>query len=537
MWLTLVTLLLSSICLGQSLELRNQYLVARFGPSGLLSVQQVGAEAVRIRSDEFSFSVGSAKFSPVRMKASVKSKPDEITYTYEQNGFIIDVIYRIATGWQFVTKQIRLTRTPEREFTVHEIEPIDIEFAGAISSIYTPGTYLPQFGAPHRDRPRLTKDFGAFVRFANRRGVMMTVQNPFLAVNRTGNALSIRYSPEMQWKSAWGPFVSDIACIAPYRLSGERIPAKMTYEWKLPPSNIPHDGADRNEIRSFADCVRAFLVNPSPDPISVEVGWTLNDYQIDVATVEGRAEYKRVMDTASALGIQTILYAPTNSDLASMDQDADDWNWEHVLWLGFGQALRGGKWDPETGTIPASVTEMLDYAKSKKIGLLAYVYPSLPFSQDPGWLVTDTKRPTKNTYATLASREFQEFLLRELLAFKKRTGIAGYSFDYTFLNLPGSSAYAQWYGWRRVLEGLRHAEPDIVIDGRQTYQTYGPWTWLAGSYPHPTGNDEQPESFVPFPDLHFDRVSADRMRFVNYWYRNYQFAPEEIIPGYMTHQT
>ncbi|HXR40284.1 MAG TPA: hypothetical protein VN776_14385, partial [Terracidiphilus sp.] len=57
------------------------------------------------------------------------------------------------------------------------------------------------------------------------------------------------------------------------------------------------------------------------------------------------------------------------------------------------------------------------------------------------------------------------------------------------------------------------------------------------SYPHPTGNDEQAESFKPYPDLHFDRVSADRSRFVNYWYRNYQFAPEEIIPGYATHQT
>jgi len=59
---------------------------------------------------------------------------------------------------------------------------------------------------------------------------------------------------------------------------------------------------------------------------------------------------------------------------------------------------------------------------------------------------------------------------------------------------------------------------------------------VAGSYPHPTGNDEQAESFKPYPDLHFDRVSADRTRFVNYWYRNYQFAPAEVIPGYATHQ-
>jgi hypothetical protein len=161
----------------------------------------------------------------------------------------------------------------------------------------------------------------------------------------------------------------------------------------------------------------------------------------------------------------------------------------------------------------------------------------LPFAQNPAWLVSDAKKKQKNSYATLASREFQDFLIRELLVFKERTGISGYSFDYVFLNLPGSSCYSQWWGWRRVLEALREAEPDIVIDGRQSYQMYGPWSWLAGSYPHPTGNDEQAESFTPYPDLHFDRVSADRTRFVNYWYRNYQFAPQEIIPGYMTHQT
>jgi hypothetical protein len=140
-------------------------------------------------------------------------------------------------------------------------------------------------------------------------------------------------------------------------------------------------------------------------------------------------------------------------------------------------------------------------------------------------------------YATLASRSLQDYLIKNLIAFKRGTGIAGYSFDYTFLNLPGSSSYAQWYGWRRVIETLRREFPSIVIDGRQTYQMYGPWSWLAGSYPHPTGTDEQPESFKPYPDLHFDRVSADRARFVNYWYRNYQFAPEEVIPGYATHQT
>ena len=58
--------------------------------------------------------------------------------------------------------------------------------------------------------------------------------------------------------------------------------------------------------RSF-HCVAAFLLHPSPKPIRVEVGWTLNDYQIDVATPEGRAEYKKIIDLSSELGMQSLV--------------------------------------------------------------------------------------------------------------------------------------------------------------------------------------------------------------------------------------
>jgi hypothetical protein len=219
------------------------------------------------------------------------------------------------------------------------------------------------------------------------------------------------------------------------------------------------------------------------------VGWTLNDYQIDVAKPEGRAEYKRVIDTASDLGIRNLLYAPSNTDLAKRIDDSDDWNWEHVTWLGFGQRIRKGEWDPEKGAIPASVTEMLAYAKSKNIGLLAYIYPSLAYAQNPGWIVTDPRKTNKNRYASLASREFQDFLIRELLAFKRRLGLAGFSFDYTFLNLPGPSQYAQWLGWKRVMESLKREEPSIVIDGRGS---------LAAT-PIPRAQTSSPKASLPFP--------------------------------------
>jgi len=175
---------------------------------------------------------------------------------------------------------------------------------------------------------------------------------------------------------------------------------------------------------------------------------------------------------------------------------------------------------------------MLDYAGSKKVGLVAYVYPVMGFTQNPEWLLG-----AHGTRANLGVHSLQDWLIGALEGFLEHTGISGYAFDHTFLNLDGASKYAQWWGWRRVLETLRRDIPGIVIDGRQAYQNYGPWTWLAGSYPHPTSTDEQPESFVSFPDLKLDRVSADRERYTAYRYRNYEFAPGEIVPGFITHQT
>jgi hypothetical protein len=231
------------------------------------------------------------------------------------------------------------------------------------------------------------------------------------------------------------------------------------------------------------------------------------------------------------------LYAPSNSTLAKREESVDDWSWEHVLWLGLGQQIRRNAWNPRSSAMPASVQEMLDAAKQRNLKLLAYVYPVLPFSQDSQWLVRAHGRDSTRKAASLGNRALQDWLIEELVAFHDRTGIAGYSFDHTFLDFKGQSAYVQWYGWRRVMEELRRRVPGIVIDGRQAYHQYGPWSYLAGSYPHPTFNDEQPESFTPYPDLHFDRVSANRERYTAYRYRMYEFVPSELVPGFMTHQT
>jgi hypothetical protein len=540
--LALLYMFLPLVALAQNHELRNGTTIVSFGPRGLVAIEDIASRTqVEIKRDAWSLRIdGTALRSEDSQPALLRTGKDEVSYNYEVSRYRIQVSYKLDAEWGFVSKQIKVLVAPKPNFRVDEIVSWDLTVGNTVTSDYVPSSYLPQFGETiEQSRNALpAKDFGEFLRFSANEGALLTVQNPYLVVKRNGQSVILGYAPDMEWQQAWGTFASDPACIGAYRLSGRRKSREMVTEWHLAPAQAPDDGMDEAEINAFTACVRASLINPSRAPITVEVGWTLNDYQIDVATEEGKAEYKSIIDAASALGIKTLLYGPGNSKLADRLQSTDSWRWEYVLWLNLGEKIRKGEWDSTRDPIPSSVSEMVSYAKQKNVALLAYVYPSVPYAANPSWLVTgNPKRGDTFSYATLASHDLQDYLIRNLIAFQKRTGIAGYSFDYTWLNLPGSSSYAQWYGWRRVMEALRRAVPSIVIDGRQSYQQYGPWSWLAGSYPHPTGNDEQPESFKPYPDLHFDRVSADRTRFVNYWYRNYQFAPEEIIPGYATHQT
>ena len=68
-----------------------------------------------------------------------------------------------------------------------------------------------------------------------------------------------------------------------------------------------------------------------------------------------------------------------------MRENRDAWGWENVLWLTLGQKLRKGEWDPAKDKLPAPVQELQDYAKGKNLSFMAYVYPSLPFVQNPEW--------------------------------------------------------------------------------------------------------------------------------------------------------
>ena len=507
--------------------LRNSNLRVTFGARGITSITDLASERTdRLHSDDAAIVIGADTIDTGALSAPVKQvRRDAVVYRFRAGNYNVDVAYELKPRWTFVSKQLSVTALVARKFTVNDVTLFRATLASAPINVVRPMSARPALG---------TFEYGAALRLDTKHSLLMIAQNPFLHATTDGSAVSLRYAPEMEWSGGDGAFVSDRALLAPVRLSGRVLPAAMTPEW----ANIqPGDaGLDEAEVLAFTGMVRSLFIYEPKAPLNIFVGWCVNDYQIDVGTESGRAEYRRIFDQAAAVGAQYVLYAPSNSALSRREDSVDDWSWEHVLWLGLGQKIRRNEWDPRSSAIPSSVQEMLAAARDRKLKLLAYVYPVLPFAQNPAWLVP-AHRDANRKAASLGNRALQDWLIEELVAFHARTGIAGYSFDHTFLDFSGTSRYAQWWGWRRVMEELRRRVPDIVIDGRQAYHQYGPWSYLAGSYPHPTFNDEQPESFTPFPDLHFDRVSADRERYTAFRYRNYEFTPSELVPGFITHQT
>ncbi|MEN6561443.1 MAG: hypothetical protein ABFD52_11775 [Acidobacteriota bacterium] len=531
-----VSLILAALrAAAEEMVLDNGRLRAGFDDHGLVSIgAPKTGRTLAFSADPSSVTLDGSAVDIGRLgPAEIEMTPAKVAYRYTRDPYTFDVVYELKPAWHFLTKQIIVTSARGRAFRVNAVKPLATEL-----------------GRPVAEELKLRDgSFGAVCRFAGAAAaagpawsVFFMLQNPFMAWTRDGSAVSASYAPDMEWSRDLGSFASDRLCLGLVELSGTRFPAKAVPEWNFVPDYqkllAASPSIDAAESNALVECVRAFLLYYPGRSVRVHIPWCENDYQIDAGTPEGVAEYKRIMDRAAELGATHLLYTPANSSLSRLEDNADSWGWENVLWFGLGQKLRKGEWDPRRDEVPAGLKEMLAYAASKNLKLMAYAYPSLPFRQDPAWTAWAGPDAAK-AGADTGLRSFQEWWLGKLLDFMKATGAAGYSFDHWWIaqNKASTSKYAQWFGCRRVLEGLRREAFDAVIDGRQQYQNFGPWTWLAGSYPHPTLTDEQPESFKAFPDLHTDRVSADRQRFAAWTYSVERLTPPEIMPGFITHQS
>ncbi len=517
-------------------DLSNEIIKVEFSDAGLESVTQIESGfRLNIEEDNFLIIIDDDTISSESLTNRKITVKDGIrTEACLVGDYQIEVVYELQPGWEFLSKQVFINHAKKESFRVQIVNPWLLKLENSIDEQQdvTGGRY------------------GKILRYSDQKtGSFFLIQNPYTQYSFEDGMIDGEYTAEMLWDLSTGAFVTDRACLGLYNLTGNTSRHDILHEWSYTadPETFVNEGIrmDYAEIRAITDCASAFVMIDPKKSTKVHIGWCENDYQIDVAKPEGRKEYLRIIDQAAAVGCENVLFTPNNSVYGPLENNRDAWGWENLLWLGLGQKVRAGEWVPGKDTLPAYIQEMLDYAKDKGVKLMAYVYPSLPFMQNPEWTAWRTSiglKPEHYLTVDTGLKSYQDWFVDMCIAFYEQTGISGYSFDHWWIAYEDeaglvSSKYQQWYGARRILEELRRRAPEIVIDGRQQYHNFGTFTWLAGTYPHPTMSDEQPGSFNPFPDLSTDRISADRQRYVAHRLMVRDFTPIEILPGFITHQT
>jgi len=170
----------------------------------------------------------------------------------------------------------------------------------------------------------------------------------------------------------------------------------------------------------------------------------VNDYQIDVGTPAGRAEYKRVIDRAAEMGAEYVLFAPANSAVSRA---------KTARTIGAGSTCSGsasarkfaranGIRNPPRFRHPSG---MLDYAARKKG---SWPPTSIPYCRFAEPRMAGNRQQVftrKKQNASLGWRSLQDWLIENLQTFYRAPALAA-----TRLITPslydGTSRYAQWWG-------------------------------------------------------------------------------------------
>ena len=105
-------------------------------------------------------------------------------YRYTAGDYRIEVRYDVRPT--YLRKSIRIIAPAGRKFRVNEVAPLVAELGEPIRDMYV----------RHSDYPRLqTGDYGAFLRFANSRGLLAAAENPFCRSRATASRCASPTSP------------------------------------------------------------------------------------------------------------------------------------------------------------------------------------------------------------------------------------------------------------------------------------------------------------------------------------------------------
>lgn len=511
--------------------------------ANLTSIESDG-EVIYVRDNGVRVTLNGAEISTgERAPSQIIANEREIEALYEFPKCEIKVSTFLAgDGGTFarrVTVTNKLTDTAaleKRAFLDIEVEGDEIEYiphkmwASSLTALFA--RYGSQSCAVMFDHPFGMADIeGRRVRLSELTGMKLAAGTTYddgtlyiRPTRLTGKMLSQAPVEELDYayNNSWQPFV--------------RQPAGKSW-WSRGESSL-----DEAEVEAAREIVASVVPWEKGQVTSCHVPWCENDFEIDINTPEGEAAYTRMLDLLAEIGCEYTIFSPGGGDYPQRP----DGGWQHVMWLGLGALVADCKWTPDTPLAPG-MQKMLDLAKAKGIGVLAYVNPAYRFGFDDSPWQRMSRDGTRQDECCYACDEFREWLTRTLIEFKNAYGLAGYCIDFigehhpcfdpTHNHLPGEKTHlAGWRAFQSITRALNEVDPDIIIDGRLCTFRFAPFSTAGITYPHPFICDEQPNHMTAWPDLSLDRVFANFQRRVAYWGRNRYFIPNYKLPGFITHQ-
>jgi hypothetical protein len=371
----------------------------------------------------------------------------------EPANFLVSTNYSVSKN-SFLTKTVTIESTrpfsgTDGAFTVMSVQSFDnLYIEGSDSVLVQSNPYQSQYQITAFSR-NSQSGMSAFV----------SVANPFVEISSsTNNTITAIYKPHFSQTPDHPEsyYESEPAILGLVNVTSKYLDIV---------SNINID-----ERKAFVDCVNTFLLDHDSrktKTVKVNVAWDENDYQIDVGTAQGELEYRRIIDRNSEWGITHIVYEPRNTLHSTRFNSTDGWGWEGSLWFSMGEAIREGSWSPIRDEVPSDIANMVSYAASKDVKLMAYVYPCLLFQEMSQYWIGGA--------LDISPPQVTEWLSNTLITFMDKTGAGGFAWDHDIFAGDETKKYSQWRAWMRILKELRMRFPDMVMDHRQTNHAWGPW--------------------------------------------------------------
>jgi hypothetical protein len=152
---------------GATYTLANERIKAEFGDRGLAAIEDFALKTTfHFTQDDFSLMVSDLSVSTQnRPPGEVLLEKNRLTYHFSVASYGLNVTYELRPGWRFVTKHLVLTAAPGASFRVKDLVVANIALTESAMETYVPKSRRPDLE---------TKDYGAFLRFSGRRGIVRT---------------------------------------------------------------------------------------------------------------------------------------------------------------------------------------------------------------------------------------------------------------------------------------------------------------------------------------------------------------------------